>query len=86
MKNSMKRCSRCGDTKAVTEFPRDRTRPDGLGCYCKPCRNDRNLQWRSQQPPDSPEAERYPEYLPFRRVDDVLPRVPGLQQCLGGDR
>jgi hypothetical protein len=86
MNNSTKRCSKCGDWKVLADFPRDRTRPDGFGCYCKPCRNARSMQWRAQQTPDDPEAERYPEYVPFRRVDDVLPRVPGLQQFLGGDR
>jgi len=34
-----KRCTRCGEFKALSEYHRDRTRADGLRSACKPCSN-----------------------------------------------
>jgi len=34
----MKTCSRCGKTKALSEFVRNRTKPDGYTYQCKACR------------------------------------------------
>ena len=34
-----KRCPICGKTKPVEEFPRNRSKKDGLASYCKPCHN-----------------------------------------------
>jgi hypothetical protein len=34
----MKRCPRCGETKALSEFHRTKARRDGLQVYCKRCR------------------------------------------------
>jgi hypothetical protein len=34
----MKTCSKCGETKELSEFRKDRTiKPDGLHRHCKPC-------------------------------------------------
>lgn len=30
-------CAKCGETKPLGEFYKDRTRKDGLAAYCKPC-------------------------------------------------
>ena len=35
----MKRCSKCGKLKDESEFPKDRTRKDGLHQRCKACKN-----------------------------------------------
>ncbi len=35
----MKKCSRCGTLKNESEFPKDRTRKDGLHQRCKACKN-----------------------------------------------
>ena len=35
----MKKCSKCGKTKPESEFPKDRTRKDGLHQRCKACKN-----------------------------------------------
>ncbi len=35
----MKRCSKCGNLKDEIEFPKDRTRKDGLHQRCKACKN-----------------------------------------------
>jgi hypothetical protein len=32
-------CSKCGHWKLRTDFYRDKSRPDGLDPYCKPCRS-----------------------------------------------
>lgn len=32
-----KRCSKCGETKALEAFTKNRARSDGLSHYCKPC-------------------------------------------------
>jgi hypothetical protein len=34
-----KRCCKCGETKAMTEFPRQRSDPSGVHAYCKVCKN-----------------------------------------------
>jgi len=34
-----KRCPRCGVTKALEEFARNRSTKSGYGGYCKPCHN-----------------------------------------------
>lgn len=33
----LKTCPDCGVDRPTTEFGRNRSRPDGLACYCKPC-------------------------------------------------
>lgn len=33
----MKRCTKCGETKPVAEFSRDRSKRDGLYPWCKEC-------------------------------------------------
>jgi len=40
----MKRCCRCRQWKAVSEFPRDAQRKDGLSQRCRPCKNAVNLE------------------------------------------
>jgi hypothetical protein len=36
-----RRCPDCGLIKPASDFPRNRSTGDGLGCYCKPCHNTR---------------------------------------------
>ena len=36
---TMKRCTRCGETKSVDGFSRDRSKRDGLLPQCKECRH-----------------------------------------------
>lgn len=33
----MKTCKTCGETKALDQFHKDRSKSDGLNLYCKPC-------------------------------------------------
>ena len=34
-----RRCPRCGETKALPDFARNRSAKGGYGSYCKPCHN-----------------------------------------------
>ena len=36
----MKRCGKCGEVKAFTEFYKSRSKADGCSSYCKPCQHD----------------------------------------------
>lgn len=47
-----KRCPKCGETKSVDDFSRDRTTGDGRCTYCKECR------LRHRQSPSGREANR----------------------------
>ena len=38
MNTITKHCSKCGQTKPVSEFNKDRRRPDGLDAHCRACR------------------------------------------------
>lgn len=40
-----RRCPDCGEVKPITDFPRNRSRFDGRGVYCKPCHNTRTLAY-----------------------------------------
>lgn len=42
----MKRCSKCGEEKALTEFPRHRGRRDGLDSRCKVCARIASASYR----------------------------------------
>ena len=41
-----KRCSKCRAYKSTTEFFRNRTKKDGLDCYCKDCCSDKKYKSR----------------------------------------
>lgn len=36
----MKKCSKCSELKELTEFYKDKTKPDGLRCSCKACQGE----------------------------------------------
>lgn len=42
---AMKWCGHCGRTLPETEFTRDRSRKDGLDCYCRVCRKESNMRY-----------------------------------------
>lgn len=46
----MKRCSRCGDTKALGEYYRNAAKPDGVSSWCKPCSNASTAAWQAAHP------------------------------------
>ena len=45
----MKTCTGCGNTKAVSEFSKDRTKADGLRTRCKSCKRTDDLAYQSQR-------------------------------------
>jgi hypothetical protein len=46
----MKTCSKCGETKPLDGFYRDRRARDGLTCQCKACRGLSNTAWEQANP------------------------------------
>ena len=42
----MKKCTKCGETKELSEFGKDKTRKLGLNPYCKSCYKELNKKWR----------------------------------------
>lgn len=61
-----KRCTRCGETKETSCFPRNRSRPDGFGQWCKACKARHNAETgysgRAYQRLKRDEPERLREY------------------------
>lgn len=47
----MKRCTKCGEVKAETEFPKASTGKGGLSARCKTCQNAYINEWRRTQQP-----------------------------------
>jgi len=45
-----KRCCRCGETKALAEFHRNRRTAHGVQTYCKPCMKTVNKAWSEAHP------------------------------------
>ena len=52
-----KRCPRCGQTKPVSEWHKNKASRDGLQAYCKPCLR----AYRRQRMADSDRREHYNE-------------------------
>jgi len=42
---AMKTCPHCAQVKVLTEFGKNRSRPDGLSFYCLVCNRERNNRW-----------------------------------------
>lgn len=42
-------CPRCGDLKPITDYPRNRSRPDGRSAYCRPCHNQVGREYRATE-------------------------------------
>ena len=45
----MKKCPKCKLTKTLSEFPKDKTKKDGHGGYCKPCGVKKTAEWKEKQ-------------------------------------
>ncbi|WP_169053948.1 HNH endonuclease [Agromyces sp. H66] len=44
----MKRCTRCGETKALDDFPRDKRRRDDRASSCRECDRERKARYRAE--------------------------------------
>lgn len=51
-------CSKCGETKPLTEFGFDRNRKDGRNLRCKPCVNEASRAWTAANVEKSRESKR----------------------------
>lgn len=40
-----KHCSKCGETKSLSEFPKDKSRSSGVYPYCKKCNYTHSRKW-----------------------------------------
>lgn len=38
-------CPKCGERKPITDFARNRSRPDGRAAYCRPCHTARQREY-----------------------------------------
>lgn len=54
----MKVCNSCQTSKPISEFGKNKSRPDGLTQWCKPCRNDYQRKWRDNNVDHVREANR----------------------------
>lgn len=46
----VKKCTKCGEEKQLTEFCRQRKSPDGLRYQCKACAYEYHRQWNAAHP------------------------------------
>ncbi len=46
----MKRCTKCGKTKPLEEFRKDKSGKGGVGSHCKPCDHAYTAAWRARHP------------------------------------
>lgn len=66
-KTAYKRCSKCGETKAVGEFSRQRSKKDGRQSRCKACNRAELKAWERANPERVAEkSKRYREANPER--------------------
>ena len=59
-----KMCAGCACWLSLDNFYRDRSRPDGRDCYCKPCKNLRITACKAKNP------EKYTAYKRVWRTRD----------------
>jgi len=45
----MKTCNKCGNTKPIDQFSKDRTKVDGLRTQCKECKKQVDLAYQSER-------------------------------------
>lgn len=43
-------CPECGNVKLFTEFYKDKSRKNGIGCYCKSCVDEKCRKYRNTEP------------------------------------
>jgi 5-methylcytosine-specific restriction endonuclease McrA len=81
----MKRCKKCGKSKSIKEFGKDRGRKDGLFLWCKQCASSSAVKWQKENPVKVKQyqatwKESHPDYKPeqdeatlmIRRLSDRI--------------
>jgi len=48
-KEMKKKCPKCGEVKSLTDFPKDKSRKDGLHPYCKNCTNEGITKYKNTE-------------------------------------
>ena len=54
-----KLCTKCGESKPLSEFHKKKDNKDGLRAQCKKCRRIEGIVFRSKQPPPTIRIENY---------------------------
>lgn len=54
----MKTCPKCGQTKALDQFNRDRSKSDGKSSYCRECNRKKCAVWKYENPERKRELDR----------------------------
>jgi hypothetical protein len=69
MENETRKCSGCGETKPLTEFKRDSTKPGGYGYRCKPCTAASRKEQRAKQKGANTRTGEHPNVSAGERMD-----------------
>lgn len=65
-----KECRKCGESKPLEDFYRDRSKKDGRGSYCKECGRSYARDWRRKNPERTAENwKRWHEQNPERMAE-----------------
>lgn len=65
-----KRCSKCGETKPLDSFYRQRARKDGRFPHCKACNREQAREWREKNPDRKAEhQQRYRQRHPKKSAE-----------------
>lgn len=59
---NMKRCPKCGETKSIDDFYKNKSRKDGYSAWCKACDNASNKKYVQNNREHMREYERYEYY------------------------
>jgi hypothetical protein len=80
----MKTCTKCGETKALTEFYKRKDRPSGVNSHCKVCQKKMMTARYNKDPEyvaDLQAARRYG--ITLKDVQDMREAAQGVCQCCG---
>lgn len=89
----MKKCTRCGETKPLDGFHRDKSNKDGLYVYCKVCACAKTAAWKAVDPQRSSESQRrsrqknprvYRNKILRRTFGITLEEYEAMEQAQGG--
>lgn len=58
LERAVKQCSKCGEVKLLSDFVKNRSRPDGYAHYCKPCAQAARAKWIEENPDTHKAAKR----------------------------
>lgn len=75
-----KQCTLCQEIKPLALFVRQRSKPDGHGCWCKSCHAAKTKAWRDRNPAKAKESVRaYREKTPDYHRRSALRKHYGIE-------